>query len=57
MSIKKHENFQKESSAHNLLLNNDSNDVSASADSLDKSIMKIENDNEEMALKLEKIEE
>ena len=40
-----------------MLLNNDSYDVSASDDSLNKSKMKIENDNEEMALKLEKIEE
>ena len=40
-----------------MLLNNDSNDVSASNDSLEKSKIKIENDNEEMALKLEKIEE
>ena len=57
MSIKKNENIQEESSALNLLLNNDSNDVSISNDSLDKSKIKFENDNEEMALKLEKIEE
>ena len=53
MHNKKYENIQKESSALNLLLNNDSSDVNASNDSLDKSKIKIENDNEEMALKLD----